>query len=99
MRLRQLFAVALVAGLGATPSAAPGDNASKLDGALRHGATGELQVIVRARPGLKASLRSHLRSEGTILRDHALIGAVTARIPADRLHVLDLDDTVESVSL
>jgi len=63
------------------------------------GATGEVQVIVRARPGMKGALRAHLLHKGTILKDHALIAALTARVPASCLSDLEGDAAVDSVSL
>ena len=99
-RLRQIFALAVaVAGLGATLGARPPVYPSKLDHVLRGGATGEIQVIVRARPGMTGLLRAHLLGRGTVLKDHALIGALTARVPASRLSDLDGDAAVDSVSL
>jgi len=56
-------------------------------------------VIVRARPGLRASVREHLRGTGAVLKDLALIEAVSARIRADRLAELDLDSNIETISL
>jgi subtilisin family serine protease len=96
--LRQFFAVAAVAALGGTLDAAPPGHGTKLDQELRS-ATGEVQVIVRARPGLQASVRERLRGRGAVLNDLALVDAVTARIRADRLAELDLDSNIETISL
>src|SRR5262249_1825889 len=55
--------------------------------------------IVRARPRQQEAVRNHLRRQGAVVKDHSVIGAVTARISADRLPALDRDSAIETISL
>jgi serine protease AprX len=84
--------------VGVTLGAARPGFVTKLDRGLR-GATGEVQVIVRARPGLQAPVRERLKSQGAVLKNLAVVDAVSARIRADRLAALELDPNIATISL
>ena len=78
-----------------------GPAATKLDSVLRHrGSSGGRQtVIVTVKPGAKRGVRRRLEAHGgRLLKDHAIISALSVRVDAHGLDALVSDPDVESVS-
>ena len=77
-----------------------GRSGDKLDDALRrHAAIGEQQVIVTVKAGAKSGVRQRLQAHGgAVLKDHALINALSVRVDAPGLAALLSDPDVAYIS-
>ena len=61
---------------------------------------GPQRVIVRTKPGTKLHVQKKLAAHGdSVLADHKLVDALTAKIHADDIAVLASDPNVESISI
>src|SRR5262245_50515299 len=78
-----------------------GKHDSALEDNARNGKKNRVRVIIRAVPGWRDALREYLKSQGThrIQKEHSIIDAITADIPAGALAALENQPFVESVSI
>src|SRR6185503_12080626 len=111
LKRRLLFTGLLLLALTTAPIATPknrpngparnGKHDSAIDDQARKGKHGRVQVIIRVVPGWRAALRDYLKSQGAhkIQKEHSLIDAITAELPADAIAALELQPFVQSVSI
>ena len=93
----------LLALSAATPLTAQ-DNLSKLDSALRSslqsGSNADVSVIVRMQPGYRGTVRNQQQAEGrSVKAEHALINAITMRVPVNALAGLTSNPNILSISI
>jgi serine protease AprX len=86
-----------VIALGAHVSATSTTPVSKLDGILKRGVTGNVRVIIRTNGTGMAAVRARLKAK--LLKEHAMISAITAMVGASDLASFEGDSNILSVSL
>jgi serine protease AprX len=97
----------IVATTPADGSSAPGNPARrKVDPALwatadRSGShEGDVQIIIRTKPGAAPNVRAHVERHGTLVRGvHPLMGVLTATVHGGDLDALAAEEGVEHISL